>query len=151
MLIDKCLRFVLAAAFLAGSGAALLGQEAGTSGQPPQKTLEKTPITRSNPASGREMYKDYCAACHGASGKGDGPAAELLKTAPPDLTTMAKRNGGKFPSDHFVAILHFGTEGHAHGTTDMPVWGPLFRTQNKDVAELRVSNLTSYVESIQQK
>jgi mono/diheme cytochrome c family protein len=151
MLIDKCLRFVLAAAFLAGSGAVLLGQEAGATNQPPQKKLEKAPITPSNAASGQQMFKDYCAACHGATGKGDGPAAELLKTAPPDLTMMAKNNNGKFPGDHFAAVLRFGTPGHAHGTSDMPVWGPLFRTQNPGLAQLRISNLESYVESIQQK
>lgn len=151
MIANQCLRFVLAGVLFVASGAVLLGQEAGATNQPPQKTLEKVPITRSNPASGQQMFKDYCAVCHGATAKGDGPAADLLKTAPPDLTMMAKNNNGKFPADHFVAVLHFGTAGHAHGTSDMPIWGPLFRTQNKDLAQLRISNLESYVESIQQK
>jgi len=151
MLNDKYLRFALAGVFLAASGTALLGQQAGTTNQAPQKTLEKAPITPSNPASGQQMYKDYCAACHGANGKGDGPAAELLKTPPADLTTMAKRNNGKFPADRFEAILRFGVGGHAHGTIDMPVWGPLFSTQNKDLVQMRITNLESYVASIQQK
>ena len=150
MTANQCLRVVLAAVFFAASGTVLLGQQAGATNQP-QKTIEKKPITHSNPASGKEMFKDYCAACHGAGGKGDGPAADVLKTAPPDLTTLAKNNGGKFPADHFVAVLHFGTEGHAHGTIDMPVWGPLFSKENKDLTQLRISNLESYVESIQQK
>jgi len=150
MSIDKCLRFVLAGVLCAATGTVLLGQQAGATSQP-QKTIEKKPITHSNPASGQQMFKDYCAACHGAGGKGDGPAADLLKTAPPDLTALAKNNGGKFPADHFVAALHFGTEGHAHGTIDMPVWGPLFSKENKDLTQLRISNLESYVESIQQK
>lgn len=150
MLINKYLRVILAAALLAASGTVLLGQQAGATNQP-QKSIEKMPVTHSNPASGKQMFKDYCAACHGAAGKGDGPAAELLKTAPPDLTALAKNNNGKFPADRFVAVLHFGTEGHAHGTLDMPVWGPLFSKENKDLTQLRISNLEAYLESIQQK
>jgi len=150
MIAQSSLRFVLAGLLFAATGSVLLGQNSGATNQAPQKTLEKAPVTHSNPASGQTMFKDYCAACHGPTGKGNGPAAELLKTAPPDLTMLAKNNGGKFPSDHFVAILHFGAGGHAHGTSDMPVWGPLFRAE-KSVAELRISNLEAYVESIQQK
>jgi len=150
MEINKYLRLVLAGVFFVASGTALLGQEAAGTNQP-QKTIEKVPVTRSNPASGKQMFKDYCAACHGATGKGDGPAADLLKTPPPDLTALAKNNNGKFPADHFVAVLQFGTEGHAHGTVDMPVWGPLFTREHKDLTQLRISNLESYVESIQQK
>jgi len=150
MLVNTCLRLALAAVLLAGGRTVLLGQQAEAT-NPPQKTLEKVPLTHSSPASGQRMFKDYCAACHGTGGKGDGPAADFLKTAPPDLTVMARNNNGKFPADHFVAVLQFGTEGHAHGTVDMPVWGPLFRKENKDLTQLRISNLESYVESIQQK
>jgi mono/diheme cytochrome c family protein len=151
MFTHKSMGLVLAGILLAGSATILVGWGAEASREPQQKTMEKAPITHSNPASGQQMYKDYCAACHGASGKGDGPAVGFLKAPLPDLTTMAKRNDGKFPAEHFIAVLRFGTEGHPHGTSDMPIWGPLFRTQNKDVTELRISNLTSYVESIQQK
>lgn len=148
---NQYLRLVIAALFLAASGTVLLGQQAGATNQAPQKNIEKVPMAHSNPASGQQMFKDYCAACHGATGKGDGPAAELLKTPPPDLTAMARNNNGKFPADHFAAVLRFGTGTHAHGTIDMPVWGPLFSRENKDLMQMRVSNLESYVESIQQK
>jgi len=149
MLIDKYLRFVLAGVLFAASGTLLRGQGAGATNQ--QKTLEKAPITPSNPASGQQMFKDYCAACHGANGKGDGPAAELLKTPPADLSMMAKNNNGKFPAERFEAVLRFGAGGHAHGTSDMPVWGPVFSAQNKNLVQMRISNLESYVASIQQK
>ena len=60
-----------------------------------------------NPSlSGREIFQFYCAPCHGASGKGDGPVAASLKVPPPDLTTIAVRTGGYFPADdlrRFVA------------------------------------------------
>ena len=38
--------------------------------------------------SGEVMYKQYCAACHGANAKGNGPAASNFKTRPADLTTL---------------------------------------------------------------
>ena len=115
--------------------------------------LKRPQIPYSNPQSGEQMYKDYCAACHGASGRGDGPAAAFMKTWPPDLTTMTQRNNGKFPEVKVRETLLFGTSSHAHGTSDMPIWGPLFRTldQNKKEVKERVSNLTLYVESLQHK
>lgn len=151
MLMKNSLGISLAGLLLAGGGAVLMGATARAANDPQQKTMEKAPVTRSQPESGQKMFKDYCAACHGAGGKGDGPAVEFLKAPPQDLTTMAKRNNGKFPADHFAAVLRFGTPGRAHGTSDMPIWGSLFHAQNKDLTELRISNLTSYVESIQQK
>lgn len=122
----------------------------------PQVTQEKTPlkkspITPSKPESGKQMFKDYCAACHGIDGKGNGPAVEYLKAPPADLTTMAKRNDGKFSVDRFGSFMRFGTGTQQHGTSEMPIWGPLFRSQNKDLAELRIHNLSAYVESIQEK
>src|ERR1039458_2265890 len=59
--------------------------------------IHKTPVGRTSASSGNEMYRAYCAACHGTDGKGDGPASEALKSRPLDLTDLAKRNGGKFP------------------------------------------------------
>jgi mono/diheme cytochrome c family protein len=132
------------------SGIALMGQAVPAS-QEAQKTLKKVPITQSNAASGQQLYKDYCAACHGSAGKGDGPVVEFLKVPPPDFTTMAKRNNGEFPVAHFSAVLRFGSDSHSHGTSDMPIWGPLFRSRdlNKDQSQLMIYNLTSYVKSMQ--
>ena len=64
---------------------------------------------------------------------------------------MAKENKGKFPTDQFKSVLRFGSVGHAHGTSDMPVWGSLFRSQEAALVELRIGNLTECVESLQQK
>jgi mono/diheme cytochrome c family protein len=99
--------------------------------------------------AGKLAYRDYCSACHGGTGKGDGPVADEFKTPPPDLTMMAKNNNGEFPTHHFLAVLHFGVGGHAHGTSDMPVWGPLFHGPGKDLVQIK--NLEAYVESIQEK
>ena len=101
------------------------------------------------------MFKDYCASCHGVDGKGNGPAVVFLKTAPPDLCTMAKRNSGKYPALKVVSMLKFGPGSQAHGALDMPTWGPLFRALDSEsrapVADLRVHNLTGFIETIQEK
>jgi len=102
------------------------------------------------------MFKLYCAACHGADAKGNGPATPGLKTPPPDLTTLAKRHDGKFPDAYVINVLKHGAA-PIHGTADMPVWGPLFGSlapsngQDSQEVKLRISNLTRYLESLQVK
>jgi mono/diheme cytochrome c family protein len=118
--------------------------------------ITKTTIKPTSAASGEEMYKEYCAACHGRTGKGDGPAAAALKKTPADLTVLAKNNGGKFPAEHILAILHQGVADASHGSKDMPIWGPLFGTlgsagQDSSVVKMRMFNLSQYIESIQGK
>ena len=49
--------------------------------------------------AGAYAYRTYCASCHGADGKGEGPLTENLRFRPADLTLIAKRNGGSFPVD----------------------------------------------------
>ena len=118
------------------------------------KTIKKTPVEQTSPTSGAEMYKSYCAVCHGKDGKGDGPAAEALKMPPPDLTTLAKRHDGKFPDAYVSNVLRSGAKAPAHGTAEMPVWGPLFSSLGGgDTAQvnLRISNLTNYIKSLQAK
>jgi mono/diheme cytochrome c family protein len=70
---------------------------------------------------GKREYDNNCAACHGSSGKGNGPYAELLRKSPPDLTMMAKRNGGVFPMSRAYEVIEGA--GVGHGTRDMPIWG----------------------------
>lgn len=131
--------------FLVGSGTGLA--------QTTEKKIEKVPMVQSDPSSGPQMYKDYCAVCHGADGKGGGPAASALKAPPPDLTTMAKRYGEKSVALKVDATLRFGAQGKAHGTSEMPIWGPLFSAtdKNQPAVAMRISNLAKYVESLQQK
>ena len=100
------------------------------------------------------MYLAYCATCHGKGGKGDGPVARALKVAPADLTTLAKRHNGKFPSVQVVNAINGRAGVPAHGSEEMPVWGPVFMAmshQHESEARLRVANLTDYVKSLQQK
>jgi hypothetical protein len=64
---------------------------------------------------------------------------------------MGNRDNGQFPATHFSAVLGQGIDGQAHSTTDMPTWGPLFRSRdiNKDQSQLAIYSVVSYVESLQ--
>ena len=119
-----------------------------------QTEIKHVPIQRTARTSGREMYQTYCAVCHGIDGKGHGPAVEALKVPPPDLTTLARLNGGRHPSDHVRSAIEGDLRLSAHGTKEMPVWGYLFwrmsQGQGSEV-QLRVVNLNSYVASLQEK
>ncbi len=117
-------------------------------------SIKRVPARYTSAASGQEMYVSYCASCHGRDGRGQGPAAPALRSAPPDLTTLARRNNGKLPADHVYSVLVGKSELSAHGSADMPVWGPIFRRLGHgSVGEehLRATNLTKYLESIQTK
>ena len=104
--------------------------------------------------SGKQMFKDYCAACHGADGKGRGPVTYSLKIPAPDLTTLAKRHEWKFPTDYVSSILRFGPGFSAHGSADMPTWGALFQyldKYNQAAVQKRIKNLCDYLASLQEK
>lgn len=116
--------------------------------------VKKAPAPQTSPASGKEMFEAYCAVCHGKDAKGGGPAAAALKTPPADLTTLAQRNGGKFPSMKVMSILRGQAGVAAHGNQEMPVWGPVFWTMSQghpSEVQQRVTNLTRYLESVQAK
>jgi mono/diheme cytochrome c family protein len=102
--------------------------------------------------SGGQIYKQYCAACHGPSAKGNGPVRRALRIPAPDLTTLAKRHGGKFPYEYVSGILRFAPGLHAHGSGNMPTWGALFEYYyDKKSAQQRIQNLCDYLASLQEK
>jgi mono/diheme cytochrome c family protein len=111
--------------------------------------LAQSPV----PLDGPSVYRAYCAACHGADGKGHGPAAEALKRKPTDLTTIAKNNAGMFPRTTLQDVLTNGGKWKAHGSKEMPTWGPIFMVVDKDekIAYAHIYNLLTYLESIQVK
>ena len=122
-------------------------------GQTQTKEVKKAPIGMTSASSGSEMFNSYCAPCHGKDAKGNGPAATALKNPPANLTQLAKKNNGKFPADHVAEVLRSGVAG-AHGSTDMPVWGPLFAAVSggdQSVVQMRIANLIHYLESLQEK
>ena len=112
------------------------------------------PVDKTDSTDAKQMFTSYCAPCHGTDGKGHGPVAASLKNQPTDLTEIQKNNNGKFPDAHVAAILQFGAEVPAHGTATMPIWGPILGSMNRanvQDKQLRISNLTRYLESLQTK
>jgi mono/diheme cytochrome c family protein len=136
-------------------GLLLIGLGISRAGAPqPPTTVKKVPVRETTSLAGKDLFHEYCAVCHGADGKGNGPAASALKVAPPDLTRISLKNGGKFPE---LQVQH-SIKGEAdvpaaHGSKDMPVWGNLFRhlSSNEDLGAIRVYNLVKYIEQIQAK
>jgi len=114
--------------------------------------VDQTQLPANYVPTGEQMYKQYCAACHGADAKGHGPVAARLTTPPADLTTLAKRHDGKFPYDYVKSVLQFGPGAAAHGTSEMPTWGPIFRyidKRNERAVKQRIKNLCDYLASLQ--
>ena len=122
--------------------------------QAAQSQIKNVPAPYTSPSSGKDMYMAYCASCHGQDGEGKGPAAAALKKQPTDLTLLTVKNSGKFPELHVAEVIKGDTLTAAHGSKEMPVWGPVFLSMRPhDVAQeqMRLSNLTKYLESIQAK
>jgi mono/diheme cytochrome c family protein len=122
--------------------------------QESKSTVKREAAPMTSPASGKEMFVSYCASCHGKDAKGNGPDANALKQLPADLTTLAKRNGGKYPSDKITSILRGQTSLMAHGDQEMPVWGPVFWRMSQgheEQVQMRIANLNHYLESLQEK
>ncbi|WP_243287206.1 c-type cytochrome [Geothrix terrae] len=119
-----------------------------------EPAIQSVPARYTSPASGPEMYRAYCASCHGSKGLGDGPAAVHLKHPVPDLTTLNQRNQGTFPKDHVSQVICGEESAGTHGLQNMPVWGPVFRSLNNSqepVVRMRVANLARHIESLQAK
>jgi mono/diheme cytochrome c family protein len=135
---------LIATMFMLAFAAAVAAQEK------PKIVMQPPPQVAANDPQG--MFREYCAACHGTEGKGNGPAAPALKTVPADLTRISARNGGQFPVVKVRRYIEGLDELPAHGSRDMPVWGQVMRGLGSDAAvKLRVEGLTRYIESIQVK
>jgi mono/diheme cytochrome c family protein len=122
---------------------------------PPAPAWGQQSTTASPPAveMGAQHYRVYCASCHGREGAGDGPVADYLRFAPPDLRKMARRNRGKFDFDTAYKMID-GREAIAgHGGPDMPIWGDAFlearEGYSREKVRERITQLVRYLESIQ--
>ena len=107
------------------------------------------------PVDGPSIFRNYCAACHGLDGRGQGPVSKALKQEVPDLTRLAQRNDGAFPAIHVRTTILFGADDllPAHGSKGMPIWGAIFHEIefDRDLGNVRLENVTKYLESIQRK
>ncbi|MDP4822866.1 MAG: c-type cytochrome [Aestuariivirgaceae bacterium] len=106
---------------------------------------------------GLEDFRIYCATCHGTDAKGGGPVAEFMTMEPPDLTTLSRRAGGRFPAELITRVIDGRAQVKAHGPRDMPVWGDYFAAEKPGAtrgvqeaeAEARIRALVAYIGSIQ--
>lgn len=147
----RVLKFISLAVILMAISVCAVAQQAPAQGSP---EIKRVPIVRTPADSGKEMFTSYCAVCHGKDGKGDGPAASAMKNPPTDLTLLAQKNGDKYPGPHVAAVIRGQATTPAHGSEDMPVWGPLFSSISQGhtaQVQQRISNLVSYVETLQAK
>jgi len=147
-----CITVMITLVFVLGAMAQTAPAAAAPQATKPE--IKHVPAAYTDPSSGKEMYNQYCASCHGADGKGDGPAAPALKISATNLTTLSVKNGGTFPAAHVAAVIQGDAMTPAHGSKDMPVWGPIFHSMgghSQAQVQLRIRNLTNYLESIQIK
>jgi mono/diheme cytochrome c family protein len=119
---------------------------------PPE--IKRVPIVHTATMSGKDLYISYCAACHGKTGKGDGPAAPALKAQPTDLTAVARNNSGKYASARMESVIRGQANIPSHGSREMPTWGSLFSSLSpgqEGATTVRVNNLVKYIETMQTK
>jgi mono/diheme cytochrome c family protein len=138
-----------------GRSLAVVFAVSGVFGSTPQTTGRQNPPLVGRSIAGADLFQLYCSTCHGREGRGDGPLAAALKVPPPDLTLLAHRNRGVFVRERVQAfVANDGKElSPSHGTSDMPVWGPVFRglDPSDSMTNIRIANIVEHLQSIQRK
>lgn len=113
---------------------------------------------KDSPDTGAEDFATYCAACHGAGGKGDGDAAAGLQRKPANLTKLSAKNKGAFPTTRVMAQI-WGYAG-AKGRGVMPDFGPMLQGEMvpydggdgiETPTPIRLVELAEYLKRLQQK
>jgi len=101
---------------------------------------------------GAAAWFEHCAVCHGRDGRGDGPYVPMLRTAPPDLTQLARANGGEFPHERALRVVDGRDLPLAHGTADMPIWGRVLSEagESDTGVRLRVRDVVAYLRTLQE-
>jgi len=106
--------------------------------------------------AGEIEYYHHCASCHGTDGKGQGVLARYLIIEPTDLTSLAKKNAGRFPFWDVYRTIDGREAIRGHGTRKMPVWGSRFRSDaggddrgSRSQVAGRILGLVFYLQHIQ--
>lgn len=103
---------------------------------------------------GAQIFKTWCASCHGLTGQGNGPLAPMLTRVAPDLTMIASNNGGMFPTARMRRIID-GRDVESHGDPEMPIWGSAFKSTkggySDESVRARIDAVVAYLESIQKR
>jgi mono/diheme cytochrome c family protein len=108
-------------------------------------------------SSGAQLFRQYCASCHGRSGHGDGPVAPFFKLSPPDLTQISRRSGGTFPTERVRRTIDGRENPAPHGAREMPVWGLQFEmtddppARSRAEAEAAIQRLVEYLRALQRQ
>lgn len=103
-------------------------------------------------SSGQQAFERHCALCHGLDGRGSGPLADAMKLVPTDLTRLAARSNGEFPSNRVADVIRNGGAVLGHGSSAMLAWGTYFAEKGQPkVGKQRIAELVSYIKSLQQK
>jgi mono/diheme cytochrome c family protein len=104
-----------------------------------------------NTFKGDDLYRQFCAVCHGPDGKGNGPAASALKVKAADLTQLSRQNNSKFPTLHVKNTLTGVDSVTAHGNIEMPTWGDTFKSisASSTFGGMRIDALVEYLQKIQ--
>jgi mono/diheme cytochrome c family protein len=111
---------------------------------------------------GKAEFELHCAVCHGMDAKGNGFLGASLKVVPPDLTVLAKNNGGVFPADRISSVIDGRSQVTTHGSRDMPIWGTRYAVNAAEhfvdvpydqeaYVRARILLLVDYLGRIQQK
>ncbi len=104
---------------------------------------------------GAALFRTHCASCHGTSGRGDGPVADVLKIPPADLTQIAVHARGAFPTAQMMRIIDGRQTVRAHGDSKMPVWGDVFSQslthEDESTVRQKIEALVKYLQSIQER
>lgn len=144
--MSPTIRFLVAISALGVMLSAAVAQPVAAQNQSPTGTVGY---------SGSDLFRTYCAACHGLGARGDGPLADQLKKRPPDLTQFAKQNNGKFPADMVYRIIDGRQAMPGHGGKDMPIWGDAFKSTHDGPSEesvkKRIEALVAFLETIQER
>jgi mono/diheme cytochrome c family protein len=147
---DKRFRMALQLAVaIALLSVAPLGVARQTQNKPPNAEQKTPPLIRS--VEGPDLYRAYCASCHGLDARGTGPAAPSMKAKVPDLTLLTKNHRNEFPADYVRQVIVGGVVVNAHGWPGMPIWGPIFHHVQRDMdwGDVRVAGLVEYLRKIQ--
>jgi mono/diheme cytochrome c family protein len=120
---------------------------------PKPKAPATPPSAAVSAAGGAYAFRTYCASCHGTDGRGEGPLTDSLRFRPPDLTLIAKRNGGEFPTEKVVRIVDGRNPLKGHGGPEMPIWGDAFRNAETGyddaAARAKVRAVVDYLKTLQ--
>ncbi len=122
-------------------------------------------IAAENMSFGQREFNSSCSACHGVEADGKGPMAGLMTMEVPDLTMLAKNNGGVFPMERVYSIIDGRADVASHGTRDMPIWGARYKRMMAEqpanemlddqtfgaMARARILAIVDYLYSVQQK